>query len=853
MNQIIKHGLVVIGFIAITFLYFKPLLQDKELKQQDIDHWKGASKEIIDFRKAHGTEPLWTNSMFGGMPAYQISTAYPSNLIQYVARFVQLGLPSPANYVFLYFIGFYILLLTLKIDFRLAIVGALAFGFSSFFFICIEAGHNSQAEAIAFMAPVVAGFIITYRGNYLGGGALTGIAFALELNAGHPQITYYLLFLLAIFIVVQVYNAVKDKLWKHFFKASAVVAVVCVLGLLTNITSLWATADYGKYSTRGPSELSGKKTSTGLDRDYVFGWSYGVGETWTLLIPNYKGGSSSVALGSDESAMEKVNPKYKDFIGKSFSSYWGDQTFTSGPVYVGAIVCFLFLLGLFIVEGTDRWWLLAGSILSMMLAMGKNFPSFNYWMFDHFPGYNKFRSVSMALVIAEFCMPLLAVFALNKIITTKDLLTTQKKKLIIASSLALGITFLICISPTIFSDVYKTVDVEKDGKPALVSEYEQLKGELTVNLKKQGATEQQAGETADEILDNLATARKSVLTSDAWRSLLFMAGAGLLIFGFAKYKFRKEYLLIGVGLLIVGDLWAVDKRYLNDEDFMESKQIDNPYPAHEVDNVILKDKTLDYRVLNLQDPFNDARTSYYHKSIGGYHGAKLKRIQELIEYHLSAEVNMVINSFKTKKDSLIDMAIANAHCLNMLNAKYFIYNLDAPPLVNRHALGNAWFVKDYKIVANSDEEIQAVGDFNPSNTAIIDQRYKPMFDGIHPSADSSSTIKMTAYLPNDLTYQSNSTSEGLGVFSEIYFEGGWNAYIDGKLTPHFRTDYVLRGLRIPAGSHKIEFKFEPTLYSTGEHISLASSLILLVLVGGVVYKLVKTMPKPKEEVKKGKA
>ncbi len=829
-NQLIKHALVVIGFIAVTMIYFSPLLENKALKQGDIDHWYGGAKEILDFRKAHNTEPLWTNSMFGGMPAYQISVLYPSNLIQYVNKVLTLGIPNPANYVFLYFLGFYLLLLVLRIDWRLAALGALAFGLSSYFFIIIEAGHNTKAEAIGYMAPVLAGIILTYRGRFLIGGALTALAMALEINANHPQITYYLFMIIILMLIVQAYSTWKERAWKTYILATGIVGAVTVLAVLTSITSLWATQDYGKYSTRGQSELAAKKSSTGLDRDYVFGWSYGNAEAWTLLVPNFKGGSSSVPLGKDESVLEKVNPNYRQNIA-NFSSYWGDQQFTSGPVYVGAIICFLFLLGLFIVEGNDRWWLLAGTILSIFLAWGKNFPGFNYWMFDHFPAYNKFRSVTIALVIAEFCMPVLAILALNKVLNTPKLLETKKRNLFIGMGLALGITLLIAVSPTMFSDVYKTEQVVRDGKVVNVSEYDQLKGEI----KKQGANDAQAG----EFLDNLEIARKAVLSADAWRSFIFIALACGLVYGYSRYKFKKEFLLVGMGLLIVVDLWAVDKRYLNDADFKEVKEAGVPYEMKKVDQEILRDQSPDYRVMNLQDPFNDARTSYFHKSIGGYHGAKLKRIKELIDYRLDPEVNMIISSFKSKDPRMVDQALASASCINMLNGKYIIYNVDASPLPNQHALGNCWFVKDFRMVANADSEINAMGTFDPATAAVIDERFKPMVENLHPNADSTATIKLTSYQANDLNYQSNSKAEQLAIFSEIYFEGGWNAYIDGKLTAHLRADYLLRGLRVPAGSHKIEFKFEPTLYSTGEHISLASSLILLVLVGGVLFKVIK--------------
>ncbi len=831
MNQTLKkdligHGVVLLLFIAIIMIYFSPLLEGKVLRQMDVDHWQGMSKEISDFRKTEGSEPLWTNSMFGGMPAYQISVVYPANLIQYIDKVI-LFLPMPANLVFLYLIGFYFMLITMKIDKRIAFLGSVAFAFSSFFFIIIAVGHNSQAVAIGYMAPVIAGVVLTYRRNPWLGAAVFALAFALELNANHVQITYYLMIIMLCLGIAELYRTFISKQWGAFLKSSGLLAVGGLIALGCSITSLWATSEYGKYTTRGPSELSSKQESTGLPVGYAFDWSYGVDESFTLLVPNYKGGSSSIAIKEDKSALEAVPNTFRGWVG-GFPQYWGDQKFTSGPVYVGAIICFLFLLGFLLLDGPERWWLLAATIISVVLSWGKNFPGFNDWIFYHIPGYNKFRSVTMTLVIAEFTMPLLAMLALQRILQNGDFFKHKRKQFFIATGVSLGLTFILAIAPTTFADVYKNVDVVKNGKVEKVSEYTQLVGEL----KKQKLDDK----TISDATSSLETARKKILSSDAWRSFAFILLSALIIFLWQKYKFNANYALIGMTVFVLIDMVAVDQRYLNGEDFAPKGKTDAPYQESTADIDIHKDRSLDYRVLNLKDPFNDARTSYFHKSIGGYHGAKLKRSQELIDEPLSNELSGIIDGFNSHKDSILNLALKNASCLNMLNAKYLIYNPDAPPLPNRNALGNAWFVKEVKWVANADSELQACFDFNPSTTAIVDQRFKDQIGNVAETSSTTDSIKLNSYKANDLVYQYGSASERIVVFSEIYFEKGWNAYIDGKLTPHFRTNYVLRGMKVPAGNHKVEFKFEPTVYATGERISLVCSVLLLGFVGGIFWK-----------------
>lgn len=800
MKKTLLHHLVAIAiFIAISLVYCSPLFQGKQVKQDDITRFNGMSKEIVDFRDKTGKEPLWTNSMFGGMPAYQISVLYPSNLIQYVHRVVRLGLPHPAGMLFLYLVGFYFLLITLKFDVRMSTIGAFAYALSSYFFIIIEAGHNSKADAIGYFAPVVAGVLMTYRGKIWLGGIVTALALALQLYVNHLQITYYLFLTLLVLGIVELVKAIKEKQYLPFLKSTGVLIIASGLAVTPNIGNILLTYDYGKYTTRGQSELNEKKVSTGLDKDYALGWSYGVGETMTLLIPNFYGGSSSGELSTSsetyKTLIEKSVPvsQAKQII-KNAPMYWGDQPFTSGPVYAGAIVCFLFVLGLFVLKGDYKWWLLLATILSIMLSWGKNFQWFTDIFFDHFPGYNKFRTVSMILVIAEFTMPLLALLGLKKIMEGEIPVKQIKKYLLYSFYIVGGLTFFFVLLPGALFDFVSSSDEQ---------------------MKTSGYP--------DWIIEAFRADRGNILRSDAFRSFAFIVLAGGVIWLFVINKLKKEYAYWGMALLILTDMWVVDKRYLNNDSFVAKTKIEKPYLPTQADMQILQDKDLDYRVLNLSvSTFNDANTSYFHKSVGGYHGAKLKRYQELIEYQISKN---------------------NMSVLNMLNTRYII-QLDEKTqqqLVHRNplALGNAWFVQEFKLVANADSEMNALTNFNPAQTAIVDKRFENELSNLKINVDSTASIKLVGYEPNVLTYQSKASTEQLAVFSEIYYQPGWNAYIDGKLMQHFRANYVLRAIRVSAGEHKIEFKFEPQVYYTGEKISLAGSILLLLLAGGVIFMEVK--------------
>ncbi len=798
LTRLIPIITAIIIFLVISLVYFAPLLEGKKVQQGDIRNWTGMSKEIIDFRAKTGEEPLWTNSMFGGMPAYQISTQYPANLMKKVDSVLRLGLPGPAGLLFISFLGFFILLLVLKTDPWTALVGALAYGFSSYFFIILEAGHNSKAHAMAYMAPVVAGVILTYRGKYLAGGVLTALAASLQLTANHLQITYYLLLTLLIIAAGLKIVAFKEKQLSTFLKATGVLAAAALIAVLPSITNLWVTWEYGKESTRGKSELTvnEKNQTAGLDKDYVTQWSYGIGETWSLLIPNIKGGASD-ALGNHEDALQKADPQMRQYVAQS-NAYWGDQPFTSGPVYVGAIVVFLFVLGLIIVKGTLKWALLIATVLSITLAWGHNFMPLSDFFLDYIPGYNKFRAVSMTLVIAELCMPILAFLALNQIVNGKTTFNEFRKPVLIAIGITAGVTLIFALIPSAFFDF--------------------MSAQEAIQYADMKAKSADAATQVSLFTNSLEAVRIAIFKADAFRSFLFILLAGAVIIVWSYMKLHKAFLFITLTLLVIGDMYTINRRYLNEKDFVKASLVDKPFVPTSADKLIMKDTDPDFRVLNLAtNTFNDASTSYFHKSIGGYHGAKLERYQELIDHQISKN---------------------NMNVLHMLNTKYFIIpNEKRQPEVqiNTGALGNAWFVDSCRIVDNANQEMEALGSFDPKTTAIVDKRFTNLLDGLTPATDTLSVISLESYTPNHLVYKSNTTTNRLAVFSEIYYPHGWNAYIDGKLAPHFRVNYVLRAMMVTAGQHTIDFRFEPKAYHTGETIAYFGSLLILLLIIAAIF------------------
>jgi len=794
-------------FVALTLAYFTPLLEGKKMEQSDVTHWKGMSKEIIDYRAKTGQEALWTNSMFGGMPAYQISVIYEGNLMRYVDQIFQLYLPHPAGLVFLYMIGFFLLLLVLGVDIWMAVAGAVAFAFSSYLFIIIEVGHVSKAHAIGYMAPVIAGIILTYRGKYLLGGALSALFLALELYTNHIQITYYLALVVLLLVISEFIFSLREKRLPGFVKASAVLAVAALLAVGPSFSSLWATYEYGKETIRGKSELTTEKgnRTSGLDKDYATDWSYGIGETFSVLIPNARGGASSAKLSENSASYKALvsngipEQTAKEYI-KGLPMYWGTQPSVAGPVYLGAIIMFLFVLAIFVVDKKYKWWLIAATILSVLLAWGRNFMPFTNFFLDYVPGYNKFRAVAMTLVIAEFCVPLFAILGLSKAFSGEIDKKKMLKFLYYSFGITAGLSLLFAVGGSGFFSFIAPSD------------------------------EQYKSYFPDWLISAMREDRASMLKSDAMRSFAFITLAAGLIWAVVSGKLKKQYAIAGLTLLFLVDGWAIDKRYLNNDSFVRKSVEATPFQPSQADIFIMKDVDPNFRVFNQTvNPFQDASTSYFHKSLGGYHGAKLRRYQEIIEHHLVK---------------------GNMSVFNMLNTKYFIMpdksNNNIPTMqINMQALGNAWFVNDVKMVNNADEELNALDSFIPEERAIVDKRFESMVKGHDVSRDSSATIKLTSYRPNELVYESNARKEQLAVFSEIYYAQGWNAYVDGKPAPYFRANYILRSMIVPAGKHNITFKFEPDAYYIGEKVSLASSiLLLLAFAGSIGFLFVK---KPKDQ------
>ncbi len=826
LKKSIPYLVAVVVFLIITLVYFSPMLEGKKLNQHDIAMWKGMSKEISDFRESTGVEALWTNSMFGGMPAWQISVQYNGNLMRFVDKVLTLGLPYPANYVFLYFLGFFVLLLVLRVNPWVSLAGAIAFALSSYLFIILGAGHTSKAHAIGYMAPVLAGIILAFRGKYLRGAVLTAVALALEIKAGHLQITYYLLILVVVYGLYELSEAIRQKQFAHFFKATGFLLVAAFFAVLTHSTNLWATYEYGKETMRGKPELTNNQEnkSGGLDKDYITAWSYGTGESWSLMVPNVKGGASG-QIGRQK-ALDKADRAYRNAVAQQ-NGYWGDQPFTSGPVYVGVIVVFLFVLGLFILDTRLRWALLAATILSVMLAWGKNFMPLTDLFIDYFPGYNKFRAVSMILVIAELTIPLLAFLALDKIVKNPDLIVKNKKAFYISLGFTAGFLLLFYIMPTAFFDFFSARE------------------DAQFRDMMQG---QDAGQVS-LFMSSLENVRVAIFRADLLRSLFFVVAAALLLFGFAYGKISKSILIAGIAVLVLFDMALVDKRYLNDDNFVRARKMDVPFSPAPADRQILQDKDPDFRVLDLtKSTFNDASCSYFHKSIGGYHGAKLQRYQDLIDHHIQHEIKAITDMLSLGNmtfDKILDTFKAQ-QVLGMLNTRYIIYSPDAQPLYNPSAFGNAWMVNNYKLVKNADEEIAALDNTDLKQTAVVDKRFAEQLQGKEFKVDASASIKLTSYAPNHLVYEFNAHSEQLVVFSEIYYDKGWKAFIDGEETPHLRADYVLRAMVVPAGKHQIDFRFEPRVWVVGEKVSFVSSLLLILLVVGFLLYEIKSVFAKKE-------
>ncbi|NLV18432.1 MAG: YfhO family protein [Bacteroidetes bacterium] len=805
-KAVFPHVCAVVIFTVISFLYFYPVLEGKILRANDSMVFRISSKEIVDYREKTGEEALWTNSMFSGMPAYLISTKYPGNLFKTLDIALR-AYKVPVAAVFLAMTGFYILLLAFGVNPWLAITGSLAYGLSSFLFQILAAGHNTQAMALAYMAPVLGSIYYSYRHNAIKGALLLAVFLSLEIMANHPQVTYYAMMCILVFIIIEFIYSVKEKMVPKFIKTSLIIIIPVVLAIGINFGFLYNTYEYGKYSIRGKSELTTEtgNASSGLDRDYIVQWSYGIGETFNMLIPNFKGGSSA-PFDRDSKTVYALRQNNAASAAGQLYKYWGPQPITEGPHYTGAVVIFLFALGLIIVKGREKWWLLIATILSVMLAWGKNFMPLTNFFIDFFPGYNKFRAVTMILIIAQFCIPLLGILALKNILEEKQNKKNLLKALKIITLILSGLILLVIIIPGIAG--------------SFLNPYEEA--------------------YPDWLKNAMIADRKSLLIGDAIRSLIFILLASAALFGFLSGKIKKKHMLIVTALLIVIDLWTADKRYLNADRFEKPVSINKTLTPSVADAAILQDPSC-YRVLNLAAPiFSDnTPTSYFHKSIGGYHGAKIRRYQELIDSSLYKECDMIQKAIinATTTDELLPV-YDSARTLNMLNAKYIIYNPEAQPLINSKAMGNAWFVEEAVMVNDANEEIISLNTIDPRKKAVINTLFKDQITKSSYPVTENDTIELLSYQPNELVYKYSASSEKLVVFSEIYYPAGWKCFIDGQASDHFRANYVLRAMTVPEGTHEIRFVFEPDSYHYGNRVSLASSIILiLLLAGALVVKL----------------
>lgn len=832
LRKCLYHLLAIICFLVVTFSYFSPLIEGKSLVQSDMQQYKGMSKEISDYYYNEGESSAWTGSMFSGMPTYQIGVwGGPTNFLDYLEYPLKVLGDNTAGPVFAGMLMAYILFCVMGVGFIPALIGAIAYSLSSYNIIIIDAGHVTKAWAIAYMPLILSAFAAAFKRKYLLSGILMAIGLALQLKNNHLQITYYTAILCVFLYIGLIIDCVRTKNIGGLFKSTIAIALGVVLGVLCNLGSIYANYEMSQESMRGKSDLTAKvednsgKESSGLTKDYVFAWSYGKMETLSLLIPDIKGGASGGMLSSDSRLYKTIKVEAPsaplDANGVQAQTYWGDQPFTSGPVYFGAIICFLFLLGMFLIKNPLKWILLAATIFFIFLSWGSNFESFNDWFFYHFPMYSKFRAVSTALVIPAITMLIVAIWGLSEF---RNELSNNKKHLLssiyISGGITAGICLLLFIVPGLFGFDFKSAN-----DMAWMNSVPQWYYEALV---------------AD---------RKDLLSGDALRSFIFivLAAGGLILS--LKSKNKNTFTMVSIALLVlvIIDLFGVDKRYLGNDKFVNklTYNTNKPFPMTVADQEILKDKTLSYRVLNLNNPFNETKTSYYHKSIGGYHAAKLKRYQNLIEYNLDGkdgEIAAIINSFQTNNIDSIMADFANNNALNMLNAKYIIFSPEQAPLYNPYALGNAWFVKDYKFVDNADEEIAALKSINPAQTAIIGKQFADELKGFNIVPDSSQLAKMTLveYKPNYLKYNSSANTEQLAVMSEIYYPKGWEAFIDGKSVPHFRADWTLRAIRVPAGTHEIEFKFIPHAYNTARTVaSISSAILILLVIGSIGFSFVK--------------
>lgn len=825
LKKLIPHFGILLGFIAISFLYFSPVIEGKKLPQMDYIHAKGMAQELVEFEKNNpGETSQWTNSVFGGMPAYQIKGGKPQNVFTYLLRFLRFKLPyTTVAIMFNYLLGFYILLLCFNVNKWISAIGALGFAFASYNIIIIAVGHITKAYAIAYMAPIVGGVFLIYKRKYIPGAIIALLFIGIQIATTHIQINYYTAMLIGVIVIVELIISIKNKELNHFFKATVILVFCGILAVLPETKKLWTTYEYSKYSIRGEQVLESEKkvNKEGLEKDYAHSWSYGKMETFTILIPNFHGGAS-MPLDKNTKTYDKlvqngVQANVAEAIVKSTSAYWGDQLHTSAPVYFGSIIMFLFILGIFTIKNKYKWWMLIATALSIALSWGGNFELLTDIFFNYFPVYNKFRTLSMILVVANVTIVLMAFLTIREIYQGNINKEKFKKSLLYSLEIVGGVLlFFILFGGALFnfeanSDLNLINQLQANNWPANL-----------INAYREGVQE-------DRLL---------MLRADAFRSLIFILLSAGTIYLFFNKKLKSEYFIALLGLLILVDLWGVDKRYLNNDSFITAREEKNQFKLTKADQQILQDQGLNNRVLNLtKSPFNDAYTPYYHQSIGGYHGAKLRRIQDLIDYHLGNSIQVLARTLNSTNDiGKVDNVLANQNVLNMLNTKYIILS-DEFVLTNKSAFGNAWFVNNALFVSTHDEAIQKIREANLKEIAVVHNEFKELIENKY-SIDTSkiNTIVLKSYKPNHLVYDVQAQKSSIAVFSEIYYPKGWSAFIDGEKADYFRVNYILRAMIIPEGNHTVEFKFEPKSYNTGKTISLISSIlvVLLIIVGVVV-------------------
>ncbi|MDR3286128.1 MAG: YfhO family protein [Prevotellaceae bacterium] len=813
INMIMPHVVAVVIFIAISFLYFSPeIFEGKTILGHDSRSGTGA--DIHRYRQETGENSRWSDAVFSGMPGYQINLHYDSSDTMLKIRgLLGLEFPVPVGYVFVMLLGFYIMLLIFGARTDVAILGSIGYAFSSYFFIIIGAGHIFKLLTLAYIPPTIAGIALAYKGRYWAGGIITALFLTLQILSNHVQMSYYFLFVIAAYVIYEFIKCLKNKELTKFVKASSILCIAGAIAVCINISNLYHTWEYGKETMRGKSELTTgtEKPTDGLDRDYMVRWSYGIGETWTLLIPNVKGGASGY-LGNDASAMGKVDPMFRQNVAQQ-NAYWGNQPGTSGPVYAGAIFVLFFVMSIFLLRSKIKWAMLAVFIVTIALSWGQNFMWLTNLFADYFPMYSKFRAVSSILVVAEFIIPFMAILMLIEIIKTPEIIIKNKKKTYICFGITGGLALIFAIFPGLFSFL-------SDAESAAFYSQAQQNSQVL------------------SFIDALENARKGIFQADALRTVAFIAGGGLILYLFIKRKIKSRFFIILLTVLCLFDMWSVNKRYLNKSSFIPKRNLENYasfFPKTAADIEILKDTDINYRVFNTTtDAFNESETSYYHKSVGGYHAAKLRRYQDLIDYYLSRG--------KEK-----------AEVFNMLNTKYFIVaNSEKKPIarLNRDALGNAWFVDSLIWINNANEEITTLGEINTATTAVIDKRFENILEDKKIEKDTMSNISLTEYNLNELKYKSSSAKDGFVVFSEIYYSPGWKATIDGKLADIVRVNYVLRGLYIPAGEHEIVFTFRPRTVGLTESIAFGGIIILMLSIVGCFVMVLKKKANFGEKIEK---